>query len=268
MPPPCTACLSVFRPRAVKGSLRRCAPLTAHAPPIRHPVPEIPCLARARKPECVSRKICNLIGETVFLQPPQAIDTHRETAFVWGGFMSGGRYVQSDPIGLAGGINTYGYVGGNPMSFSDRSGLSVDDVRYVFVQVQSTFSDIKPHGTVSLGKVAGGNLGETDASTGDITLPTSYAPKRCLSRNEWERLFYTLFHEGMHSTDGRISRSLTTNFDFDPHHQSIYKREAYERMRPKGPLESMWGEPRPQPVDENQLYKEYLSSSPDCTCKK
>lgn len=47
---------------AVKGSLRRCAPLTAHAPPIRHPVPEMPCLARARKPECVSREICNNAG--------------------------------------------------------------------------------------------------------------------------------------------------------------------------------------------------------------
>jgi len=44
-----------------------------------------------------------------------------------------GRYLQSDPNGLVGGLNTYTYAGGNPVNLVDRNGKFIAAVAGVLM---------------------------------------------------------------------------------------------------------------------------------------
>jgi uncharacterized protein RhaS with RHS repeats len=129
-----------------------------------------------------------------------------------------GRYLESDPIGLVGGINTYGYVGGNPVSFVDPYGLTQEDVDCLFSLAKEREKDLEFPENLKVKDFSGDTAGRTNYLTGSITIDSRYL--EVLTPAQRVDLYDTIAHEGLHVTNGALY-SLG-------HHPEIYE-EATKR---------------------------------------
>jgi hypothetical protein len=118
--------------------------------------------------------------------------------------------------------------------------------------IQQNFPDINRRGGYEYGDPNPGANASTAAWSGVTTLPGWIRCKK-LSLDEFERLFDTMPHESMHSTDNPLQVAWDLFWGngayISANHQGILNRISYEtllghRARPSGPMWNMWRTPR------------------------
>ena len=125
----------------------------------------------------------------------------------WSGLASA-HYVESDPLGLAAGLNTYAYVQSSPLAHSDRTGLITDcelDALRQIVNKYGAYPHVNEQNFCVDPKMKG-HYGETSYWTGRANIgtnpnePDQYSGS-VIERHQTTALLITGLHENAHQSE-------------------------------------------------------------------